>query len=339
MISQDTTLILSQDYELFFHESGTIEQCLFEPCAALLRSARRHGYQITFYVDAGMLVRMQSFAATHRRLSREFDSIRRHLTEIADAGHDIGLHIHPHWEDSGYTDQGWDFTNTRYRLEEFPVQEAADITIRYARALGEAAGTAPKSYRAGGFCVEPFDRVGAPLLQVGIDVDSSVVPGAYLKDPVKGFDFRKVAAHDWWRFEHSPSTESAHGCFLEIPVTPQELPFWYYWERLFRKFGRKTEPRVFGDGAAKRIGTVEVLRRLFGQSRVAEMSMDDPKVRELPRLVRRLPARRLCHVMGHPKNLSRNSLELMEKTLTAEGVSKFASVATAARLIRAGGSL
>jgi hypothetical protein len=335
VISPDTTLIISQDYELFFQRSGTIEKCLFEPCDAILRSARNRGYKITFYVDAGMLFRMQEGAPRHRPLSIGFDRIRRHLAGLVDGGHDIGLHVHPHWEDTRYVDGEWVFEATRYQLRDFSHDEVTDIVARYVKILGEACGVAPASYRAGGFCVEPFDRLGALLLNAGIDVDSSVVPGAYLRDRDKGFDFRAAPARDWWYFEKSPAVAAEPGRFLEIPVTAQVLPFSYYWRRLFSKLGAGGQ-RPFGDGAAKRIGRREVLRRLAGLSRVAEMSVDEPKAAELERLSGEPPARRICHIMGHPKNLSSNSLLFLEKMLESKGVNRFETVATAAARIRAG---
>ncbi|MGH8194385.1 MAG: hypothetical protein ACREQ8_08315 [Woeseiaceae bacterium] len=335
MISKDTTLILSQDYELFFHRSGTIEKCLFEPCDALMRSAREHGYKITFYVDAGMLCRMQACAGSIRELATDFDRIRRHLAELVAANHDIGLHIHPHWEDTRFVDGRWAFENTRYRLSEFSDVEAAEIVARYVRILGEACGVAPTSYRAGGFCIEPFSKVAVALLDAGIDVDSSVVPGAYLKDSDKGFDFRGLGGPDWWYFEESPSIPKRQGRFLEIPVTPMSMPFWYYWRRLFSKLGRHKEAVVFGDGSAKRIGKREVLRRLAGLSRVAELSIDDPKANELQRVTATKSARRICHIMGHPKNLSIKSLLLLENLLTRQRA-HYASVAGVARRVRGG---
>jgi hypothetical protein len=336
VITAETTLILSQDYELFFHRSGTPEKCLFEPCDALLASARKNGYRITFYVDAGMLVRMQDSARQHKRLAIDFDRVRRHLRSIAGAGHDIGLHIHPHWEDTRIVNGRWAFDNTRYQLRQFSDREAADIVDRYARALGDASGMAPTSYRAGGFCIEPFEKIRSALLAAGIDVDSSVVPGAYLEDPDKGFDFRRVAAADWWTFTRSPSEAEQDGQFLEIPVTSQKLPFSYYWGRLAAKLAGRPEPQVFGNGSAKRIGKREILRRLAGLSRVAELSIDNPKVEGLERVSSELPVRRICHIMGHPKNISLNSLLLLEKVVRDRCIINFENVATAARRIRAG---
>jgi hypothetical protein len=336
VISPDTTLIISQDYELFFHRSGTIDKCLFEPCDALLRSARKIGYRITFYVDAGMLCRMRSFAPRHKHLSTEFDRIRTHLTSIVHAGHDIGLHIHPHWEDTQLVQGDWEFANTRYQLRDFSRGEAADIVTRYAETLREICGMNPASYRAGGFCIEPFDVVGPWLKKAGIDVDSSVVPGAYLQDRDKGFDFRTAPAEDWWYFDRSPAIASQQGDFLEIPITSQKLPFSYYWRRMARRLGNTSAAHTFGNGSPRRIGRREVLRRLAGLSRTAEVSVDDPKASELERLAGRLPARRICHIMGHPKNLSLKSLLFLENMLLSRKVGRFESVAGAAKLIRAG---
>lgn len=335
MITRDTVLVLSQDYELFFHRSGTIDKCLFEPCAALLESAGRYGYRITFYVDAGMLVRMQALAPTHPRLGTEADRIRKHLEQIARAGHEVGLHVHPHWEDTRWAGGEWQFAGTRYSLREFADDEVADIVARYARVLADACGEPPVSYRAGGFCVEPWERLGPALLACGIDVDSSVVPGAFLDDPVKGFDFRAAPRDACWRFGASPCVPEADGRFLEIPVTPQRLPFGYYWGRLAEKVTGRRRGRPFGDGTGKPVGRAEVLRRLAGASREAELSIDEPKVLTLPRLAATGPAVPLWHVMGHPKNLSRRSLEMFENTLRARGIERFETVAGAARRLRA----
>ena len=336
MISNDTILILSQDYEVFFNKSGTLEKCLFEPCDALLRSARRLGYRITFYVDVGMLWRMQQLAPDYRRLACDFERVRRHLRGIAAAGHDIGLHIHPHWEDTLVEDGRWRFSDTRYHLGQFTADEAADIVRRYAALLGETCGAAPASYRAGGFCVEPFSSIAEPLLDAGIDVDSSVVPGASLRDDDKGFDFRRVPSRDWWAFDESPAVPKDGGRFLEIPITPQQLPLRYYWDRVLDRLRRSRKDEVFGDGDGKRIGKPEIVRRLLGSSRVAELSVDHAKAAGLERLPDRHPPRRLCHVMGHPKNLSLKSLSALEKIIEGRGLRRFESVASAARLIRAG---
>lgn len=332
-------LILSQDYELFFQHSGTVEKCLFEPCEALLRSARKTGYAITFYVDAGMLCRMERLAGAQPSLGRELDRVRRHVEMLARAGHDIGLHIHPHWEDTTFRDGQWGFEGTRYQLGQFPDDDAAEIVSRYARTLAEISGVETTSYRAGGFCVEPFDRISSALLRAGIDVDSSVVPGARLKNAVKGFDFRNVPSADWWQFEDSPTMEARNGRFLEIPISPLSLPVMYYWRRVLSRATSGTSGQSaqhFGDGTAKPVGRREVFRRLSGRSCIAEASIDDPKAFELRRGAAAMSGRRIWHIMGHPKNISHKSLLCFENAIRENKLEAFATVAGAAKLIRAG---
>ena len=330
-------VVLSVDYELFFGRSGTIEKCLFEPSDAILRVAGRLGSPVTFYVDAGMLCRMQALAKRFRQLSGDLDRIRRHLGAIVGAGHDIGLHVHPHWEDTRFIDGQWSFDGTRYQLRQFPDDEAADIVRRYAHTLGEACGVAAGSYRAGGFCVEPFERISPALLSAGIDVDSSVVPGACLNNDAKGFDFRNVPRKDWWLFRESPSIEAENGTFVEIPVTAQRLPFLYYWRRLIERVVPGVSSGAFGDGEAKRVGRSEVLKRLLGASRIAEASIDDPKAGRLQHLEVPSSGGSIYHIMGHPKNVSHRSLLLLENMLRARSLRQFASVSGVARMIRAGG--
>ena len=75
MTAQSPILILSQDYELFFQRSGTIEKCLFEPCDALLKFAVSHGVRFTFFVDAGMLLAMQRNADSEPVLARMLSKV------------------------------------------------------------------------------------------------------------------------------------------------------------------------------------------------------------------------------------------------------------------------
>ena len=189
MTAATPLFVLSQDYELFFHESGSVQKCLFDPCEALLEFARKPDSGITFFVDAGMLLCMQRHLDADRAMRGTLDDVKRHIETLARAGHEIALHVHPHWEDTRWTDDGWDFSGTRYQFRDFSDEEIERIFRDYASLLAELSGHAPTSYRAGGFCVEPFARIGPVLADIGITVDSSVLPGALLRDPDKGIRF------------------------------------------------------------------------------------------------------------------------------------------------------
>ena len=74
----DPLLILSQDYELFFQKSGTVEQCLIKPTDMLLSFAKKNGIVITFFIDAGMLVSMRRLARTVPTISKELSRLKKH---------------------------------------------------------------------------------------------------------------------------------------------------------------------------------------------------------------------------------------------------------------------
>ena len=195
-------LTLSQDYELFFQRSGSIEKCLIEPCELLGDFAHENGVRITYFVDAGMLCCMERLASTNNSLVRDLGRVRSHITSLAEQGHEIGLHIHPHWEDTSFASGEWDFSGTRYQLSQFSGTEADEIVTRYTRTLNELCDGRVRTYRAGGFCIEPFEDIRGALLREGVTVDSSVVPGALLQDDNKGIDFRGAPDAEWWRFDH-----------------------------------------------------------------------------------------------------------------------------------------
>jgi len=326
-------LILSQDYELFFQESGTIEKCLFEPCDALLKFAADHGVKFTFFVDAGMLLAMQRYAKSRAKIAQTLSKVQRHIESLAAAGHEIALHVHPHWEDTRWIDGRWVFAGTRYQLQEFDGDDVIRIFRQYSESLAALSGQRPTSFRAGGFCVEPFSALAPALTEVGIAVDSSVVPGATLRDPDKGFDFASAPRWDWWRFDTTPVLAKTDGGFLEIPITPMRLPVFYYWSRLVDRVAGNIVSQKFGDGTSKAIGRAEVLRRLAGMNRIAELSIDDPKARHLLTDQNLQSTRGIWHLMGHPKLLSSRALKILEQFIGEMGIQRSETIAAVASLI------
>lgn len=330
-VNGETLLVLSQDYELFFGTSGTIEKCLFEPCTALTAFARTHDARITFYVDAGMLVAMRRFSVKNPRLQREYDAVRHHVAELARAGHEIALHVHPHWQDTRWTDAGWDFSGTRYQLRDFSDDEVLDVIKSYAAALHDLADGQITSYRAGGFCIEPFRRIAPLLAELGITIDSSVIPGARLDDVDKGFDFSAVPDVPWWRFDESPALPSENGKFVEVAITPLVLPITHYWGRLVDRLKPRLATTAKGNGVSKAIGKREILRRLLGVARISELSVDAAKVRHLS--TRRVQEQRRAawQIMGHPKLLRRENFDHLDHFLHGARIKNVITVREFAR--------
>jgi hypothetical protein len=260
---------------------------------------------------------------------------KENVAMIAATGHEIGLHIHPHWEDTRYVGGEWDFSDTRYKLADFSDDEIEDIVSRYSAELNGLCDGGVTSYRAGGFCVEPFGRLGGALREQGITVDSSVVSGLRIRDPDKGVDFRRAPDKGWWFFESSPSVPDADGGFIEIPVTKQVLPPWHYWGRAFAKVLGRQSAQVTGDGSSKALGRDEIVRRLTLRGRTSELSADAPKAGRLVAADIGRTDRRVWHVMGHPKLVGQTSFDALNKFIDRKEIRSFRTVAGLARIIRA----
>ncbi len=330
MSKKTATLVLSMDYELFFGDSGSVEKCLLEPTSEILNFASRLGCKITFFVDAGMLLKMDEYSSRDSRLHRELEAIKRNIESIATQGHEIGLHVHPHWADSTWTGSAWDFANTRYSLREFSETEISQIISSQAEALMDVSGTQPTSYRAGGFCFQPFSKIAPALQDAGITIDSSVVPGMSLRGARKGFDFSSAPDLDRWRFDVDPLVPTKGGSFVEIPVSAVRLPLFYYWARLAARAAGRSVARSFGDGKSVGISRYEAVRRLFGGRSLSELSVDAAKAPILGTKLTSMNDSEYWHIMGHPKLVSRQSLGYLRTFVENNRIDAFSTVRSAA---------
>jgi hypothetical protein len=309
-------LILSLDYELYFgSRHGSPQRCLVEPCQALLKVTDKVAGRIAFFVDAGYLCKLEEHGRKNPAVQREADQVFRHLTALASAGHELHLHIHPHWEDTRRGEHGWQFDLTRYALHSFPPAQILDIVTRYKNAVARLAGSV-FGYRAGGWVIQPFDRLAAALRSNGIWLDSTVFPGGITEDSTQALDFRRSPDKDYWRFETDPLSEASHGYFLEIPISSMAVAPWDYWKLATRKLAGGARHRTWGNGGALPLGKRDLRKKLVSRTTSA-VSIDGPKAGWLESAYREHKAkgRQCLVVMGHPKALTPYSIDCLEQFL------------------------
>jgi len=333
-------LILSLDYELYFGaRHGSPQRCLIEPCRALLKVTDRVAGKLAFFVDAGYLCKLEECGRRLQAVRREADEVFRHLDALARAGHELHLHIHPHWEDTRRGADGWEFDLTRYALHSFPEDQIPDIVKRYKNAVARfAAAGSVFGYRAGGWVIQPFDRLAPALRANGIWLDSTVFPGGVTEDSTQTLDFRRSPDKDHWRFDTDPLLEARHGYFLEIPISSMPVAPWAYWTLASRKLSGGARHSPWGNGAAIPLGKRDLARKLFSRTTSA-VSLDGPKAGWLESAYRehRRKGRECFVVMGHPKALTPYSIDCLDRLLrrrpeiTLTGYSGYAPVASRRR--------
>ena len=263
--------IITLDYELYFGENaGTVQRCLIDPTDALLMTAKRAGFKLVFFVDAGFIFRLQQQRHMTAEVDRQYSAVSRQLQHIVRDGHDIQLHVHPHWEDSHWHNGSWRMDTRRYRIHSFSKCDAHDIVTKYRHALSEASGyTEIVAYRAGGFAMQPFEHIAGALRDNKILIDSSVLPGLFHGAADYGYDFRDAPQQGTWRFSDDPTIEVPLGEFLEIPISSVvATPLTKLGSAVSKRFGPELHA-IYGDGYA--VGARSLrnslgrFRRLFEQ--------------------------------------------------------------------------
>lgn len=317
---QAVRTLLTFDYELFFGpRTGSVARTLIEPTQALAALAARYGARLVFFVDAGHLLRLRAEMDAVPQLRADHDLICRQLERLVRAGHELELHVHPHWEDARWRDGRWRLEGTRYALHAFAPEEIADIVRRYAALVREFGGPrAARAYRAGGWVIQPFAALRAPLLQAGVCIDSTVYAGGRSQSAIQPYDFRGAPRKSRWRFDADPLVEDPAGPFLEVPIASRRLAPWFFWRFAAMKKLGGAHHRAFGDGCAIPMSRADLLRRLVAPS-ASVVSMDGYKASFLAQAAREYRARGMEEfvAIGHPKALTPYALTQLERHLAA----------------------
>ena len=304
---------LTYDYEVFFGRADHNQiDSLILPADILLKHLASLDVRATIFVDIGYLVRLRALHASHPQLGEDLARVEEQLHRMRDVGHDLQLHIHPHWEDASFDGQKWVFDLARYRIQAFSDADIQAIVDTYCAALNEFRGNSPASiFRAGGWCIQPFDRLKAPLLRNGIHIDSTVYSGGFIQRGAQRFDFRGAPRKNIWRFDEDPCTEAPDGPFTEIPIAAHR--FWpsAYWRVAFGKLSDQAQHRSFVSGTPAKPSRMTLLKLMLLPS-MGVVSLDGHRSRYLLAAWRRM-ARHDRHfvTLGHPKAITPYSLNCL----------------------------
>lgn len=188
---------ISFDYEVFMGENlVSEEELLFQPTKKLCDMLKDLGISATFFADV-------CCPAAYRRFGKtEFaDKFDKQLRYMAQQGHDVQLHIHPHWEAVTQVGKNIEFPENSYRLHHWMGIKDGDISVaqRMIREgidyLKKNLNTESKDYRcvafrAGGYCLQPEKELAKILYEEGIRIDSSVCRGMAYTGSGMFYDYR-----------------------------------------------------------------------------------------------------------------------------------------------------
>lgn len=322
----ELNILLTLDYEVFFgRNTGTVEHTLLEPSTAVCKIAEHHGVPLVFFVDIGFLLRLYEDGRKFPALRRDYDEVMKQLEQFVAAGHELQLHVHSHWEDSRWNGDSWSIDTRRYRLHDFDGAGILDILQRYTQALRNVSGGKDVfAFRAGGWVIQPFGKIGQPLRDVGIFIDSTVFSGGTSGGDTHQFDFTDCPSESHWFFENDPLVASPKGIFLEIPIASVTLPPTFYLRlALAKKLGGAIH-RSYGDGNAMPMSSGDMFKKLSSWT-ASVVSLDGYKASCIEQAFAQY---KNCDktdfvIMGHPKALTRYSLQKLDHFLSAHRTENF----------------
>ncbi|MDB4074794.1 hypothetical protein N8Z27_02270 [Crocinitomicaceae bacterium] len=239
-------IFLTYDYELFFGEdSGSVEKCMLEPTEDLFNLAKWKEVFLTFFVDVGYLIQAEKYP----ELQGELQSVKEQVQQMITLGHDVQLHIHPHWEKAAYEKGKWSMNvDGVYKLSDFEQSESDKIVRSYKSYLEKLIGRSVTTFRAGGWCIQPFEHVAGVFKEVGIKIDSSVITGDFIATNEYAVDFREAPSDSKYTFANDVCVKDDGGDFTEYPITSLRYSPLFFWRLYILGRLKPAQHKMIGDG-------------------------------------------------------------------------------------------
>jgi hypothetical protein len=309
--------VLTLDYELFFKQSGTAQASIIYPTQELIRVLDKVNGKATFFVDALYLDKLKYTGGKH---INTYTQIESQLLNLVSNNHRIELHLHPHWIDAYWDDKtsAWIFPSYRhYKLNSLTENEIIDIFIKTVALLNNIARKVDKDYsvmafRAGGWEVEPFSKIKKAMIQSGIFIDSSVLPGAKYRGEVHDLNYIDIQKTSWFQFTEDIGEQVENGIFTEIPVNSYVINSIEKIVKYVKRKINKQEALIYGDGIGiplvKNNGLLSKIRSLKSFQTQEQFSLDGYVDSSLFCKKASKSNLNFLTIVSHPKTLTPSSL-------------------------------
>lgn len=242
-------IFITYDYELFFGEpTGTVENCIIKPTNFLREIAKRTGARFVFFIDTGYLKKLDEYKDRFPLVKKEYDLVFEQIQALVAEGHDCQLHIHPHWEDTIHNGKAWVMNTDRYKLDDFSDKDIHRIITTYRDTLQNWTGKRVHSYRAGGWCLQPFKRIEESFKANDIKIDSTVFPGGMFTAGNYYYDFKNAPDLSKWKFQDELCHPADNGDFWEYPISSYNYNPLFFWRLFILGRLKPDQHKPMGDG-------------------------------------------------------------------------------------------
>lgn len=296
--------IVTFDYEVFLgRNTGSIENSVLKPTESILQILRQNNSRAIFFVDATWLLFLK------KNSSSDFKKISEQLIEIVKTGSSVELHLHPQWLNASEENGIISFESlVHYKLHSLSNSKIIDLFSQSAQLLESITGQKITCFRAGGWCIHPFETIKEAFEICNIKFDFSVVPGVRLNDGKEyDYDFSGVPRDSFYKFSDSIMNSDETGIYTEIPVSVYQSSFAY---RLGNKILLRIKgDKILGDGTGAKERTIS--KSFFQAIKFSRATLNlDRTDNYLFRFILKTHFRSspLIVIVSHPKIVSPQSL-------------------------------
>ncbi len=324
ILLKDKNLLITFDYELFLgKESGTVENCIIKPTNLVLNVLKRHHIKSTiFFIDTSYLIYLQK--QTHAACQNDLINIKNQLIDILKQGHYIFPHIHPHWIDAEYNEVKniWYLNKLeKYRFHNISNEEQIYLFENSIKLIKEIQALANvsydiDSYRAGGWCLQPFSTFKPFFKEYGIKYDFSVLRNSRHQSNIIYYDFTKIPQKQIYSFSKEIDQNIVGGEFKEFTITSIKInKQTKILNRYLLKYLQIRKNINFGDGfSVKNNILTEELKEKKNYTEVMA------SIELLTRLNRKhflnyMKENDYFHFISHPKMLSNHNIKQFDKII------------------------
>jgi hypothetical protein len=214
-------ILLSADYELFFGKNFlSDDKVLFEPTEMIMSALEKRSISLNIFPDICSVWRHKEY-----ELLDYVDKFESQLIEAVSRGHDVQLHLHPHWLKSVYNNDEWTHDLKTFKLQDLGFEGENALIKRGKEYLETLLKNHIPDYkciafRAGGYCLQPEDKkLIQALLGAGIIIDSSIIPNLVSNTNVNDIDFKGIPdLPNWFMSTQGGVKNSAQDGLFEIPI-------------------------------------------------------------------------------------------------------------------------
>jgi len=324
-------ILLTFDYELPLGSCTDYQKALFKPAEDLINCANGLDVPIVLFADVCSAIRFKEWDRENYYIPFS-NQLRKSLQE----GHDIQLHIHPHWMNSTYAagkfipSPNFSLSSFKDPLAGFTIEKI--ITQAFAElqeiSRGGRADHACVAFRAGGYDVEPESkRILTKLYELGIRIESSVIKDFYLDYSFSHIDYSDSPYHSAWRISKSGPLTMEGNDMLELPISSMPMTIPDILRRRIKKTLNKSvyKSRVLansGKGFLAISGhqTLKSKLRKITNPQVLSFDKEHLEYQDLANIVS-YNVKRYQHesddliltAIAHPKSMGKYHLELMKE--------------------------